>query len=438
MVATNPPSGCRDFINDEARLRAELIQKISDTYISYGFRPIETPAFENLDVLLGSGGGDENEKLIFKVMKRGEKLKEAIAKGESEIADFGLRFDLTVPLSRVTANYRGEIQFPWKVFHIGPVWRAERAQKGRFREFIQCDVDIVGAKTWAAEVEVIQTVVQAIAALGQKGFELRINDRRLLKSVGDHLGLGESEFTAFAILLDKKDKIEPADLLAEMKVLLGSKMKPLVEDILNEKFSLQQFESLDAVVTSEMRKLIQTLKDLELPLSDIVFDPSLVRGLGYYTGPVFELRHASAGYSFGGGGRYDKLIGRFSKEPIPACGFSIGFERLFLLFKEQKNQSLSQQEKRLFVPVFSEDLRSSVLKIANEVRGQGFEVDVYPDDAKIRNQLRFASERKYRWVLILGEDELQSKQAKLKDMEAGSEKAISLDRLAGALSENLS
>lgn len=416
MVSTHPPSGFRDFIQGDARLRASLIQKISDVYQSFGFSPIETPALENLDVLLGSGGGTENEKLIFKVMKRGEKLQEALSKGEDAIADFGLRFDLTVPLSRVVAEYRGQIQFPFKVFHIGPVWRAERAQKGRFREFIQCDVDIVGSKTNAAELEVIQAVVAAVAAVGGSGFELRLNDRRLLQAFAEKLDLDAKGFSDFAVLLDKKDKMEPADLLLELKSLLGSKMSSDIERIVKEEMSLKDFAAVHSQAAAELSGLIAQLENLNLPLTQIVFDPSLVRGIGYYTGTVFELRHSSAGYSFGGGGRYDQLIGRFSKEPIPACGFSIGFERLVLLLKE-KAQAEVQSQSGLFIPVFDEKLRGDVLRLASKIRSQGFEVDVFPDAAKLKAQFKYASEKKYRWVLILGEDELSSRQFKLKDFE---------------------
>jgi len=408
VVSTHPPSGFRDFINQEARLRFDLIQKIASVYRSYGFLPLETPALENLNVLVGSGGGDENEKLIFKVMKRGEKLKEAIAGGEEAIADFGMRFDMTVPLSRVTAEYRGQIHFPWKVFHIGPVWRAERAQKGRFREFIQCDVDIVGAKSWTAELEVIQTVVSALDVVGIQGFELRVNDRRILQALAESAGLDEAGFHEFAILLDKKDKLDPSSLIDELKPLFKGPVPSIVSDVLNESLSLDQAASLHKVAAEEVKNLIESLKSLQLSLENIVFDPSLARGLGYYTGCVFELRHSSAGYSFGGGGRYDKLIGRFSKEAIPACGFSIGFERIFSLLRELQHEKVESAEKGIFIPVFDVQDRVQILEMARELRREGFEVDVYPDAAKLKAQFKFASDRGYRWVLIAGGDELKS------------------------------
>lgn len=429
MVSTNPPSGFRDFINNEARLRLDLVHRIAKVYQSFGFLPLETPALENLNVLQGSGGGDENEKLIFKVMKRGEKLKESLSGGEEAIAEFGLRFDMTVPLSRVTAEYRGQIHFPWKVFHIGPVWRAERAQKGRFREFTQCDVDIVGSRTWAAELEVIQAVVAAIDAVGAKGFELRINDRRLLQALADKMGLDAAGFNQFAILLDKKDKLDPSALKKELADFLGQKMNAQVEAVLNESLSLRDAALLHSEAGENLERLISSLRSLNLPLQDIVFDPSLARGLGYYTGTVFELRHSSAGYSFGGGGRYDKLIGRFSKEAVPACGFSIGFERLFSLLREAEQAKAEAGERGIFVPVFDENLRLQILEIAKTLRQGGIDVDVYPDSAKLKAQFKFASDRGYRWVLIAGEDEMKSGELKLKDFSDGSEKVIKRENL---------
>jgi histidyl-tRNA synthetase len=431
-VSTHPPSGFRDFIKDEARRRFELMEKISFVYRSFGFEAIETPAFENLDVLLGSGGGDENEKLIFKVLKRGDKLKDALASSPSEdsIADFGLRFDLTVPLSRLVAQHRGEIHLPWKVFHIGPVWRAERSQKGRFREFVQCDVDIVGAKTFAAELEVIQAVVSAISSVGGEGFELRINDRRLLQAFADKHAMSDAEFHQFAIILDKKDKVDPSTLRDEARELLGSKFNSQVEALLRGDLGLDSFESIHSIASAELQRMVRTLKEVELPVSAIQFDSSLVRGIGYYTGPVFELRHASAGYSFGGGGRYDRLIGRFMKESLPACGFSIGFERLALLLKEQEKLKSSST---VFIPVFHESLRVEVLRIATELRQNGIAVDVYADEAKLKTQFKYASDMNRRWVVICGEDELAQKRLKLKDFESGQEEDIARQDLIAAL-----
>ncbi len=425
MASLNAPSGFRDFINHDARRRLKLINLISNVYESFGFMPLETPVVENLDVLLGSGGGDENEKLIFKILKRGGKLEEALrTQDENQIAEFGLRFDLTLPLSRVVALHRGQIQFPWKVFHIGPVWRAERPQKGRFREFIQCDVDVIGAKGIGAEIEVIQAVVTAVQKVGASGFELRINDRRLIQALGEKFGFSEGKLDQFAVILDKKDKIDSKELIEQLAALAGHEISSDLVAIVNGNLTLDSAMEFHPSAAADLKTIISTLQSLDLPLSQIVFDPSLVRGMGYYTGPVFELRHSSAGYSFGGGGRYDKLVGRFSSQEVPACGFSIGFERLVLLLAENELQS-QMDSKTLFIPVFDESLRGALSGLAKELRNTGVNVDVFPDRAKIKNQFKFASDAGYRWVLIIGESEWSSKVFKLKDFKSGEEIELS-------------
>ncbi len=397
------------------------MNQISHVYQSFGFLPLETPVVENLDLLMGGGGGEENEKLIFKILKRGEKLAEALPSGdENRIAEFGLRFDLTLPLSRVVALHRGKIQMPWKVFHIGPVWRAERAQKGRYREFIQCDVDIVGAKGLGAEIEVIQAAAFALQSVGASGFELRVNDRRLIQAMAEKFGFTGPKVEQFAVIMDKKDKVEISVLLEQLREALGESLPSDVQPVLEGQLTLDQAVEFHAEAGNDLRTLVSTLQSLHLPLTGIVFDPSLVRGMGYYTGPVFELRHASAGYSFGGGGRYDRLIGRWSGQEVPACGISIGFERLVLLLAELEKESQSDSP-ILFLPVFDESLRPRICALAAELRGLGLSVDVFPDSGKIKNQFRFASEQGYRWVLVAGENEWSSGIFKLKDFKSGVE-----------------
>jgi histidyl-tRNA synthetase len=438
MASVHPPSGFRDFINNDARRRLHLMNLISGVYQQFGFRPLDTPVLENLDVLLGGGGGEENEKLIFKILKRGGKLQEALqSQNEDQIAEFGLRFDMTVPLSRVVALHRNQIHFPWKVFHIGPVWRADRPQKGRFREFIQCDVDIVGAKGVGAEIEVIQATVNAIHAAGASGFELRINDRRLLQAMGEYFGFQGERLAEFAILLDKKDKLELPELVSSLKELAGQDLPTELLQMVEGQLPLESVQKFHPGAYQDLKTIISTVQELNLPLSRVVFDPSLVRGMGYYTGPVFELRHSSAGYSFGGGGRYDRLIGRLSGQEIPACGFSIGFERLALLLEENESQS-KPDSSIVFIPVFEESLRPKVCQLARALRDEGVSVDVYPDQAKIKNQFKFASEEGYRWVVIVGESEWNSQMLKIKDFKTGTETEVPRDQLVTALEERLS
>jgi histidyl-tRNA synthetase len=419
-TSTQPPSGFRDFLPKEARLRTQLIQKISSVYESFGFSPLDTPAVENLSVLQSSGGGEENEKLIFKILKRGDKFKNSLAsaKEEDDVADLGLRFDLTVPLARVVANYRSEIRFPWKVFHIASVWRAERAQKGRFREFTQCDVDILGSKSQAAECEVIQAVSWAVAKAGAENLELCINDRRLLIALASHFGFTGQAADKFSIVLDKKDKISADAVTEELEKLSGKKLSDEAIELIAGNFTLERAKKIAAEPAGQLEQLIASLKALELPLSKITFDPSLARGLSYYTGPVFELRHSSAGYSLGGGGRYDQLVGRFSKEEIPACGFSIGFDRLLILLAEKLQQV---DRPLLFIPVLDEKLRTQISLLASDLRKAGIACDLYADSAKLKNQMKYASDSGFRWVLIIGEEEWNSKTFKVKDFRSGSE-----------------
>lgn len=421
--STQPPSGFRDFLPKEARVRQKLVESISSSYQAFGFSPIDTPALENLNLLQSSGGGEENEKLIFKILKRGDKFKLALdtAENEDALADFGLRFDLTVPLARIVANSRGEFRFPWKVFHIANVWRAERAQRGRFREFTQCDVDIIGSKTSAAELEVLQAVSLALSRVGAESFELKINDRRLLISIAEHFGFKGSDINLFSIVLDKKDKISPDEVRAELEALRSRKLSGELDELIAGQFSLKKVQQMNPEVSQELDKLIADLKQLQLPFASISFDASLARGLSYYTGPVFELRHPSAGYSLGGGGRYDRLIGRFSKEDIPACGFSIGFDRLALLLSERQSE---ESDRRIFIPIMDENLRVSICKFAQSLRTDGLFVDVYPDSAKLKTQFKYADENAYRWMLIIGEDEWKSQVFKIKDLKLRSETPV--------------
>ncbi len=429
-ISTKPPSGFRDFFGADARRRASLVHQISQIYGSFGFDPLETSAVENIQTLIGSGGG-ENEKLIFKILKRGDKLKDAFngELSENALSDLGLRFDLTVPLARVVAEYQSQIKLPWKVFHIAPVWRAERAQKGRFREFYQCDVDIIGSASIAAEVEVIEAVVAAASKLAGPDFELRINDRRLIRAMAESYGFLGSKADAFAIILDKKDKVDFEELKKEWSELLGSQVSSEVNQLQSNAQSLDAFKHIHLEAVDTLTRIIQMLQSLKLPVKSISFDPSLARGLGYYTGPVFELRHHSAGYSLGGGGRYDQLIGRFLKRSVPAVGFSIGFERLLLLMAQREESELIGR-RDIFIPVLDENLRSRVLGMAQELRKNGYVVSVYPAEAKFKNQLKFASESGYRWVLILGENEFSSAVATVKDFQNGSEEKVDFSNLS--------
>jgi len=312
-----PVRGMRDSVPPVAELRRQVANRILDVYARYGYETIDTPALEELDVLLGSQAGD-NEKMIFKVLKRGARL--ATAGQEAELADLGLRFDLTVPLARFVANHLHELPMPLKVAHMGPVWRAERPQRGRYREFTQCDIDIIGEPSIAAEVELCAATVDALESVGILGCTVRLNDRRLLRSAVER-HLGPVDPGPVYIILDKLDKLGH-DAVADELARAGHDKRD-VEALLG---ALAQ----DSVTGSghpetAVRRVIAMLGELGITAR---FDPTLVRGMGYYTGQIFELSHPDVPYSLAGGGRYDAMAARFGAPPLPMCGFSIGFERI--------------------------------------------------------------------------------------------------------------
>ena len=314
-----PVRGMRDAVPPTAELRRQLANRVLDVYASYGYEPIDTPALEDLDVLLGSQGG-ENEKLIFKVLKRGARL-EAAAGQEGELADLGLRFDLTVPLARFVASHGHELPMPLKVAHVGPVWRAERPQRGRYREFTQCDIDIVGEPSIAAEVELCTATVEALEKVGIRGSTVRLNDRRLLRAAVEH-HLGPVDPAPVYIVLDKLDKLEREEVASEL--VRNGHDAGAVDSLLDH--LAQASPAGPGEVEVDARRTLAALGALGIPAR---FDPVLVRGMGYYTGQIFEVSHPDMPYSLAGGGRYDGMTSRFGIQALPMCGFSIGFERIY-------------------------------------------------------------------------------------------------------------
>ncbi len=314
-----PVRGMRDIGPPEAELRRRVAARILDVYARFGYEVIETPALEDLEVLVGSGGG-ENEKLIFKVLKRGARLDEELREG-GQLADTGLRFDLTVPLARFVANHLNDLTMPFKVAHIAPVWRAERPQRGRYREFTQCDIDIVGEPGIAAEVELCGATIEALQSVGINGSMVRLNDRRLLRAtVERYLGQLDRPEVVY-IALDKLDKVGPADVAAE---LARAGFEASAVGQLLDRLAVGEMDG-EGTVEAALRETLTALQAQGVPAR---FDPTLVRGLGYYTGQIFEIYHPDVPYSLGGGGRYDGMTARFGAPALPMCGFSIGFERI--------------------------------------------------------------------------------------------------------------
>ncbi|HET9058677.1 MAG TPA: ATP phosphoribosyltransferase regulatory subunit [Acidimicrobiales bacterium] len=310
--------GMRDVVPPSGALRRRVANQILDVYAGYGFELIETPALEDLSVLLGSQAG-ENEKLVFKVLQRGAKLDEALAAGR-ELADMGMRFDLTVPLARFVANHLNDLPMPFKVAHMAPVWRAERPQKGRYREFVQCDIDIVGEPGVAAEVELCLATLDALSALGISGCTVRLNDRRLLRAMVDEAFGPVADPAPVFIALDKLDKVGADGVAAELAHYGPDKVSRLLELA----GSASPRGGPDDVVAA----MQTTIAAISAAGHSARFDATLVRGMGYYTGQIFEIEHPSVGYSLAGGGRYDGMTARFGAPALPMCGFSIGFERI--------------------------------------------------------------------------------------------------------------
>lgn len=342
-LSKKPVTGMKDIMPAEMQIRDYVIGLIKETYGAFGFTSIETPCVENIANLTNKQGG-ENEKLIFKILKRGEKLNLETAQGESDLVDSGLRYDLTVPLARYYSNHANDLPNPFKALQIGSVWRADRPQRGRFRQFVQCDIDILGEATNLAEIELILATSTLLRKLDFKDFNVRINDRRVLKAMAKHCGFPEEEYDTVFIILDKMDKIGldgvREDLLnngfdaasVELYVKLFKGMEE-AEDQLGYLAS-ELGEDLETEVKENLQEIMDSVKATGMDGFGLIFDPTLVRGMSYYTGTIFEIEMKEFSSSCGGGGRYDKMIGNFTGKDTPACGFSVGFERIITILLE--------------------------------------------------------------------------------------------------------
>lgn len=334
MFIKTPLKGTFDYLPTDVELREYVKKIITDTYTSYGFNKIETPIMDHIENLSNNQGG-ENEKLIFKVLKRGEKLSLDVT-DEDELCDSALRYDLTLPLSRYYSNNANLLQSPFKAFQIGPVFRAERPQKGRLRQFIQCDIDILGEESNLAEIDLIQATSTCLQKLSFKKFTIRINDRNILKAMASYAGFNEKDYDSVFISLDKLDKIGKDGVYQELNG------KGFNEDIINkyldlfdnDKSDIKDFCSKFNIDINSFIEIIDTINSLNIDGLTMEFDPTLVRGMSYYTGTIFEISLDGYPGSCGGGGRYDEMISKFSNLNTPACGFSIGFERIILILKE--------------------------------------------------------------------------------------------------------
>ena len=380
-----PVNGMKDILPYEMEVRDYVTSIIKETYRSFGFTPIETPAMESIGNLSNKQGG-ENEKLIFKVMKRGEKLNIPEATTEEQVVDFGMRYDLTVPLCRFYSNHANELSAPFKALQIGSVWRADRPQRGRYRQFTQCDIDILGEPSNLAEIELILATTTTLGRIGFKNFEIRINERRILKAMAAYAGFAEDDYDSIFITLDKMDKIGLDGVSAELleagyskesidkyvglfEALSDVKDVAAGMEVLLEKLG----EFLDEEVADWMREIASAVNATKEAQFELVFDPTLVRGMSYYTGTIFEIAIPEFGGSCGGGGRYDKMIGNFTGQNTPACGFSIGFERIILLLMEQgfKVPGASKKVAYLVEKGYPAEKLSEVMSQAKAARAEG-------------------------------------------------------------------
>ena len=381
-----PVTGMKDILPEEMLLRDYLIGIIKDTYRSFGYTPMETPAAEHIENLLSKQGGD-NEKLIFKILKRGEKLDLKTAETEADLVDSGLRYDLTLPLTRYYANNQAVLPQPFKALQIGSVWRADRPQKGRFRQFTQCDIDILGEGTNLAEIELILATTTALKRIcPDNAFTVRVNDRRILKALVSWAGFPEEAADSVLITLDKMDKIGEDGVKKELTENgyageSAEKYLALLKALGNDAAAVRSLsETLAGFLPDGAAENLADIMDSVAEISGggftLAFDPTLVRGMGYYTGTIFEVSMEGFGGSVAGGGRYDRMIGKFTGQETPACGFSIGFERIITILMDQDFKVPGQRSKKafLFDKKLGREALSGVLKEAAEERKKGNDV----------------------------------------------------------------
>ncbi|MBR5178272.1 MAG: histidine--tRNA ligase [Lachnospiraceae bacterium] len=402
----NAVKGMNDYLPNEVELRDYIQSTILKVYEKNGFRRIMTPAVEDAENIDKSEGGD-NLNLVFKILKRGEKLEKALATGdEKELSDLGLRYDLTLPLSRYYAGHKEILPSPMKCIQIDKVYRAERPQKGRDREFVQCDIDILGSSSANCEVELICVTAEALQALSLKNFKIKINDRRLLKSMLLKCGFEEGQLDSVCISFDKLDKIGVEGVIAELneKEFAASAIENFSKVLEKRPFTLDMMPELceDASAAENLKYIVDTVKSVNNGAFDVEFDISLVRGQGYYTGTVFEVESTEFRGAISGGGRYDNLIGKFIGQSVPAVGFSIGFERIFAILKESGFKIPAKRDK--IALLYDAEKFSEAYVKAQELRGQ-YDVSLFETPKKTGKFLSKLQENGYNGFFILGQSE---------------------------------
>jgi histidyl-tRNA synthetase len=456
-MASKPsiPKGTRDFSPAEVAKRQYIIQVIKSNFEKFGFQPIETPSFENSETLMGKYG-EEGDRLIFKILNSGDYLAKANAthleskdstKLTSSISEKALRYDLTVPFARYVVQHQNEIEFPFKRYQIQPVWRADRPQKGRFREFFQCDADVVGSTSLWQEVELIQLYDGVFTALGLNGVTIKINNRKILSGIAEVIGASD-KLIDFTVALDKLDKIGEDGVKKEMMEKGISenaiaKVQPLFSFTGNFSEKINQLSGLlaDSVEgmkgVEELRFICDKVTELGLVTAILDLDVTLARGLNYYTGAIFEVA-APAGVamgSIGGGGRYDDLTGIFGLKNMSGVGISFGLDRIYLVVEELGlfPTTVTSTSQALFIN-YGEKEAFYAMKAIKELRQLGIKVELYPDNAKLAKQFQHADKRNIPYVVMAGDQEMNSNSYTLKNLQTGEQKSLSLEELKKGLS----
>jgi histidyl-tRNA synthetase len=424
---TRPARGMRDFLPDDVRRRDYVIGIVEDVYRRYGFEPLETPALENIETLTGKYG-EESNKLIFKVLRRGEHE----SSGETDLA---LRYDLTVPLARVVAEHRGKLPKFFKRYQIQPVWRADRPARGRFREFYQCDVDAIGSRSPVVEVEMLAAVSEVLQKLGFTDFTIQLNHRELLTALLNGAGIDVGMHATALVAIDKLDKVGRDGVRDDMAARgVGREAAEAVLSAFEDPSAFDRLVSSDERGAAARRNIaeIMELANSTPARGHVTLTPRLARGLSYYTGAIMEVAVPDLAGSLGGGGRYDGLIGMFSGEQIPACGFSLGLERILVVMTERNMfpPELASTAADVMVTLFEGEPVEEALKLAADLRSAGLRVDVYPEADKLGKQFKYAAARGVRFVLVQGADERARNEVTVKNMTTGDQQTV--DRLTVA------
>ena len=406
-----PVKGMRDQLPGDVQLRQRVMGLIRDTYRRYGFTEIETPAMEHIENLSNKQGG-ENEKLIFKILKRGRDLEKVIESAGTDFADTGLRYDLTVPLARYYAANAAQLPSPFKALQIGSVWRADKPQKGRFRQFTQCDIDILGDGSELAEIELIAATSEALSAIfaqaGIRDFTVHVSDRRILSGMARYAGFDEADFGSVFLILDKLDKIGLDGVRAELEkagyapAAVEKCVSIFAEDPAgkspSEFCAFLDETCLDPAAPQSLERILACVRAMNRPGVSVVFDPTLVRGMGYYTGTIFECTIDGYGFAIAGGGRYDKMVGKYSGTDVPACGFSIGFERIITILQDHADAIDAANEPKVALlaekGVDNERL-AALFHRAQTLRDEGKTVTVQTMKKNIRRQIELLEAEGY-------------------------------------------